>query len=165
MGDTSVHVCFGYLRGECVHSSSVLYFRKRYDCWLPNTDCIPSAIGMATHQEQLDCSGGVGAGLEGNTSVHKLMTAPNHAKHNRNRQWTCTAVLSWNCRCFRCCPQLVLTTWFRVFPTRRPDTANVSATSCDVGFIFSVSYVVSLPNCRSLPNCQHVLSYLVLFSL
>jgi hypothetical protein len=24
----------------------------------------------------------------------------------------------------------------------------VSATSCDVGFFFSVSYVMSLPNCR-----------------
>jgi hypothetical protein len=56
--------------------------------------------------------------------------------------------LSWKCRRFRCCPQLVLTTWCRVFPTRRPDTADVSATSCDVGFFFSVSYVVSLPNCR-----------------
>jgi hypothetical protein len=56
--------------------------------------------------------------------------------------------LSWKCRRFRCRPQLVLTTWFRVFPTRRPDTADVSATSCDVGFFFSVSYVVSLPNCR-----------------
>ena len=56
--------------------------------------------------------------------------------------------LSWKCRFFRCRPQLVLTTWCRVFPTRRPDTAVVSATSCDVGFFFSVSYVVSLPNCR-----------------
>jgi hypothetical protein len=56
--------------------------------------------------------------------------------------------LSWKCRRFRCRPQLVLTTWCRVFPTRRPDTADVSATSCDVGFFFSVSYVVSLPNCR-----------------
>ena len=56
--------------------------------------------------------------------------------------------LSWKCRRFRCRPQLVLTTWCRVFPTRWPDTANVSATSCDVGFFFSVSYVVSLPNCR-----------------
>jgi hypothetical protein len=44
--------------------------------------------------------------------------------------------LSWKCRRFRCCPQLVLTTWCRVFPTRRPDTADVSATSCDVGFFF-----------------------------
>ena len=43
---------------------------------------------------------------------------------------------------------MVLTTCLRVFPTRRPDTADVSATSCDVGFFFSVSYVVSLPNCR-----------------
>jgi hypothetical protein len=60
MGDTSFLVCFGYLRGECVPGSSVLYFRKRYDSWLPNTDCILSAIGMATHQEQLDCVGGVG---------------------------------------------------------------------------------------------------------
>jgi hypothetical protein len=59
-------------------------------------------------------------------------------------------ILSWKCRCLRCRPQLVLTTWFRVFPTRRPDTADVSATSCDVEFFFSVSYVVSLP------NCQHV---------
>ncbi len=41
-----------------------------------------------------------------------------------------------------------LTTCLRVFPTRRPDTADVLATSCDVGFFFSVSYVVSLPNCR-----------------
>ena len=56
--------------------------------------------------------------------------------------------LSWKCRFFRCRPQLILTTWCRVFPTRRPDTAVVSATSCDVGFFFSVSYVVSLPNCR-----------------
>jgi hypothetical protein len=56
--------------------------------------------------------------------------------------------LSWKCWRFRCRPQLVLTTWCRVFPTRRPDTADVSATSCDVGFFFSVSYVVSLPNCR-----------------
>jgi hypothetical protein len=44
--------------------------------------------------------------------------------------------LSWKCRRFRCCPQLVLTTWCRVFPTRRPDMADVSATSCDVGFFF-----------------------------
>ena len=58
------------------------------------------------------------------------------------------ASLSWKCCRFRCRPQLVLTTWCRVFPTRRPDTADVSATSCDVGFFFSVSYVVSLPNCR-----------------
>ena len=57
-------------------------------------------------------------------------------------------ILSWKCRFFRCRPQLVLTTWCRVFLTRRPDTADVSATSCDVGFFFSVSYVVSLPNCR-----------------
>jgi len=56
--------------------------------------------------------------------------------------------LSWKCRFFRCRPQLVLTTWCRVFLTRRPDTADVSATSCDVGFFISVSYVVSLPNCR-----------------
>ena len=59
-----------------------------------------------------------------------------------------TINLSWKCRFFRCRPQLILTTWCRVFPTRRPDTADVSATSCDVGFFFSVSYVVSLPNCR-----------------
>ena len=57
-------------------------------------------------------------------------------------------LLSWKCRFFRCCPQLVLTTWCRVFLTRRPNTADVSATSCDVGFFISVSYVVSLPNCR-----------------
>jgi hypothetical protein len=61
--------------------------------------------------------------------------------------------LSWKCRRFRCRPQLVLTTWFCVFPTRRPDTADVSATSCDAGFFFSVSYVVSLPNNR------HVVTY------
>ncbi len=41
-----------------------------------------------------------------------------------------------------------LETFLCVFPTRRLDTANVSATSCDDGFFFSVSYVVSLPNCR-----------------
>ncbi len=58
------------------------------------------------------------------------------------------AELSWKCRFFRCRPQLVLKTYLRVFPTRRPHTADVSATSCDVGFFFSVSYVVSLPNCR-----------------
>jgi hypothetical protein len=58
--------------------------------------------------------------------------------------------LSWKCRRFKCRLQLVLTTWCRVFPTRRPDTADVSVTSCDVGFFFSVSYVVLLP------NCQHV---------
>ena len=57
-------------------------------------------------------------------------------------------ILRWKCRRFRCRPKLVLTTWCRVFPTRRPDTADVSATSCDVGFFISVSYVVSLPNCR-----------------
>jgi hypothetical protein len=56
--------------------------------------------------------------------------------------------LSWKCCRFRFRPQLVLTTWFRVFLTRRPDTADVSATSCDVGFFFSVLYFVSLPNCR-----------------
>ena len=61
---------------------------------------------------------------------------------------SCRRRLSWKCRFFRCRPQLILTTWCRVFPTRRPDTAVVSATSCDVGFFFSVSYVVSLPNCR-----------------
>ena len=59
MEDTSVLVSFGYLRGECIPGSLVLYFRKRYDYWLTNTDCIPSAIGMATHLEQLDCVGGV----------------------------------------------------------------------------------------------------------
>jgi hypothetical protein len=32
------------------------------------------------------------AGLESNTSVHKLMTAPNLAKLYRNRQWTCALV-------------------------------------------------------------------------
>jgi hypothetical protein len=37
------------------------------------------------------------------------------------------AGLSWKCRRFRCLQQLVLTTCFRVFPTRRPDTADVSA--------------------------------------
>jgi hypothetical protein len=93
MGDLSVLVCFGYLRGECVPGSSVLYFRKRYDCWLPNTYCIPSAFGMATHQEQLDAAEESAARLEGITSVHMLMTAPNHAKLYRNRQWTCTAVV------------------------------------------------------------------------
>ena len=30
-------------------------------------------------------------GLDGTLSVHKLMTAPNHAKFYRNWQWTCTA--------------------------------------------------------------------------
>jgi len=65
MGDLSVHVCFGYLRGECIPGSSVLYFRKRYDCWLPNTLCIPSVFGVATHQEQLDCGGGVGCRIGG----------------------------------------------------------------------------------------------------
>ena len=57
-------------------------------------------------------------------------------------------ILSWKCRRFKCRPQLVLTTCFRVFPTRLPDRADVSVTSCDVGFFFSVSYVVSLTNCR-----------------
>jgi hypothetical protein len=56
--------------------------------------------------------------------------------------------LSWKCRRFRCRPLLVLKTCLCVFPTRRPDTADVSATSCDVGFFFSVLYVMSLPNCR-----------------
>ena len=32
------------------------------------------------------------AGLEGISSVHMLMTAPNHAKLYRNWQWVCTAV-------------------------------------------------------------------------
>jgi hypothetical protein len=44
--------------------------------------------------------------------------------------------LSWKCCRFRCHQQLALKTYLRVFPTRRPDTANVSATSCDVGFFF-----------------------------
>ncbi len=65
------------------------------------------------------------------------------------RRAVSSANLSWKCRRFRCRTQLVLTTWCRIFPTRRPNTANVSATSCDVGFFFSVSYVVSLPNCRN----------------
>ncbi len=56
--------------------------------------------------------------------------------------------LSWKCRRLRCRPQLVLKTCLRVFPTQQPDMADVSATSCDVGLFFSVSYVVSLPNCR-----------------
>ena len=56
--------------------------------------------------------------------------------------------LSWKFCRFRCRQQLVLTTCFRVFPTCRPDTADVLATSCDVGLFFSVSCVVSLPNCR-----------------
>ena len=58
------------------------------------------------------------------------------------------AQLSWKCRRFRCRPQLVLTICLHVFLSCRPDTADVSATSCDVGYFFSVSYVVSLPNCR-----------------
>jgi len=37
---------------------------------------------------------------------------------------------------FRCRPQLVLKTCLRVLLTRRPNTADVSATSCDVGFFF-----------------------------
>jgi hypothetical protein len=38
------------------------------------------------------------AGMEGISSVHTLMTAPNHAKHYLNRQWTCTAVAKqWTC--------------------------------------------------------------------
>jgi hypothetical protein len=60
----------------------------------------------------------------------------------------CTACLSWKFCFFRCRLQLVLKTCLRVFPTRWPDTADVSATSCDVGFFFSFLYVVSLPNCR-----------------
>jgi len=56
--------------------------------------------------------------------------------------------LSWKCRRFRCRPQLVLKTRLRVFPTQRPDTADVSVISCDVRFFCSVSYVMSLPNCR-----------------
>ncbi len=63
--------------------------------------------------------------------------------------------LSWKCCFFRCRPQLVLKTCLCVFPTRRPDTADVSATSCDVGFFFSVSYVVSLPNCRHVVVCSN----------
>ena len=55
MEDTSVLVCFGYLRDECIPDSLVLYFRKKYDSWLPITDCISLVIGIATHQEQLDC--------------------------------------------------------------------------------------------------------------
>jgi len=45
---------------------------------------------------------------------------------------------SWKCHFFRCRPQLVLKTCLCVFPTRRPDMADVSATSCDVGFFFCV---------------------------
>ena len=51
----------------------------------------------------------------------------------RNRPST---QLSWKCCRFRCRQQLVLKTCLRVFPTRRPDTADVSATSCDIGFFF-----------------------------
>ena len=69
--------------------------------------------------------------------------------------------LSWKFRRFRCRPQLVLTTWCRVFPTRQPDTANVSATSCDVGFFFSVSYVVSLPNCRHVVVVCSLITYTI----
>jgi hypothetical protein len=72
--------------------------------------------------------------------VYQLLFAANRARRDIQ--------LSWKCRRFRCRLQLVLTTWCRVFPTRRPDTADVSETSCDVGFFFSVSYVASLPNCR-----------------
>jgi hypothetical protein len=56
--------------------------------------------------------------------------------------------LSWKCCHFRCHQQLVLKTCLHVFPACQPDTADVLATSCDVGFIFSVLYVVSLLNCR-----------------
>jgi hypothetical protein len=63
-------------------------------------------------------------------------------------QYWLSTKLSWKCRRFRCCQQLVLKTCLRVFPTRQPDTADVSATSCDVEFFFSVSYVMSLLNCR-----------------
>ena len=56
--------------------------------------------------------------------------------------------LSWKCRRLRCRQKLFLTTFHYVFPTQRHDTANVSATSCDVGFFFSVSYVVSWTTCR-----------------
>ncbi len=52
------------------------------------------------------------------------------------KQLQAPARLSWKCHCFRCCPQLVLTTCLRVFPTHRPDTAGVLATSCDVGSFF-----------------------------
>ena len=76
-------------------------------------------------------------------------------------QVMCPALLSWKCRFFRCRPQLILTTWCRVFPTRRPDTADVSATSCDVGFFFSVSYVVSLPNCRHVVVVCSLITYTI----
>ncbi len=65
MGGLSVLICFGYLQGECIPGSLVLYFRKRYNSWPPNAHCIPSAIDMATHQEQLDCIGGDGSRIGG----------------------------------------------------------------------------------------------------
>ena len=58
------------------------------------------------------------------------------------------SVLSWKCRRLKCRQKLFLTTFHYVFPTQRHDTADVSATSCDVGFFFSVSYVVSWTTCR-----------------
>ncbi len=58
-----------------------------------------------------------------------------------------SGMLSGKCRRYRCCPQLVLTTCLRVFPSCRPNAADVLATSCNISF-FSVLYVVSLSNCR-----------------
>ena len=56
-----------------------------------HTDCIPSAIGMTTRQEQLDCVGGVGC-RNGGYLVGSYVDAPNHAKHYQNWQWTSNAV-------------------------------------------------------------------------
>ena len=87
-----------------------------------------------------------------------------HCLWNRSSDSGC-APLSWKCCCFRCRQQLVLKTCLRVFLTRRPDTANVSATSCDVGLFFSVSYVMSLHNSHHVVIVTTHLSCLLLAKL
>jgi hypothetical protein len=98
----------------------------------------PDGEGLAFIQGD----GGTSCGLKSKGEVECWHCGGPHFKNEYPE------LLSWKCRRFRCRPQLVLTICLRVFPSCRHDMANVSATSCDVGYFFSVSYVVSLPNCR-----------------
>ncbi len=95
MGGSSVLICFGYLRGECVPGSSVLRyftFAKGTILGRPTIIVFRRRLAWQLIRNSWIASEETAAGLEGISSVHRIQTAPNHAKGYRNRQWICTPV-------------------------------------------------------------------------
>jgi hypothetical protein len=67
---------FTFAKGTIAGCPTLIVFRRQLACQLIRNSWIAAEE--------------TAAGMEGISSVHTLMTAPNHANHYRNRQWTCT---------------------------------------------------------------------------